>query len=127
MKKILVLEDEELFSLLLQDVFVESGFDVEVASNGRIALEKGEAFRPDIFFTDWRFAGQTTSVDVAQALRAQNPRLKVILLTGMVGKEATSAAEAVGAFRLLVKPSSIDDILAAAHAAAGALDSDETG
>jgi len=122
LKKILVLEDEELFSMLLQDVFQESGYRVEVASNGQAALEKGSDFQPDIFFTDWRFTGPTTSTEVAEALRASNPRLKVILLTGMVGQEANSAAEAVGAFRLLVKPSSIEDILAAAREAARALD-----
>jgi CheY-like chemotaxis protein len=123
LKRILVLEDEELFSMLLKDVFVESGYQVEVAEDGRAALEKGQDFRPDIFFTDWRFSGSATSVQVADGLRTSNPKLKVILLTGVVGEEAARAAKALDAFCLLIKPSSIDDILGAAQAAASALDS----
>lgn len=125
MKRILVLEDDELFSMLLKDVFVESGYRVEMVVDGSAALEKGPVFQPDILFADWRFSGSSTSVQVADILRASNPRLKVILLTGVVGEEASKAAEAIGAFRLLSKPSSIDEILSAAEAAAQALDAAE--
>jgi two-component system response regulator RegA len=124
LKRILVLEDDELFSMLLKDVFLESGYQVEMVVDGSAALEKGPAFRPDILFADWRFSGSATSVQVAEALRALNPRLKVILLTGVVGEEANKAAEAIGAFRLLSKPSSIDEILNAADAASNALDNE---
>ncbi len=118
MKKILVLEDEELFCMLLTDVFTEAGYRVEGATDGDEALRKGSLLKPDIFFTDWRFTGPTSSVDVARSLRELNPDLRVVLLTGMLGQEASAAAERIGAFRLLVKPSSIDDILAAAQDAA---------
>ena len=124
--KILVLEDEELFAMLLHDVFTEAGFRVVSARDGDEALQEGEALRPDLFFTDWRFAGRTSSVQVAEHLRGLNPDLKVVLLTGMMGREASDAAAAIGAFRLLVKPSSIDDILMAAQEAAAALCPSET-
>jgi CheY-like chemotaxis protein len=122
--KVLVLEDEELFSMLLEDVLTEAGYTVETATNGQEAIERGKALGPDIFFTDWRFTGTTGSVEVAKVLRELKPNLKVILLTGMMGREAADAATAVGAFRLLVKPSSIDDIVAAARDAAAELAQD---
>lgn len=112
--------------MLLQDVLAEAGYTVQTANNGQQAIEVGSALQPDIFFTDWRFSGTTGSVEVAHTLRQIQPDLKVVLLTGMVGREATDAAESVNAFRLLVKPSSIDDILAAAQAAAEQLDTERS-
>src|SRR5690606_17617086 len=47
--KVLVLEDEELFSMLLEDVLTEAGYTVETATNGQEAIERGKALGPDIF------------------------------------------------------------------------------
>lgn len=52
MKKILIIEDElplrEAFAFLLQS----EGYEVEVAENGKIGLEKLKSFHPDIILLD---------------------------------------------------------------------------
>lgn len=52
MKKILIIEDElplrEAFAFLLQS----EGYEVEVAENGKVGLEKLAAFNPDIILLD---------------------------------------------------------------------------
>lgn len=52
MKRILIIEDElplrEAFALLLE----AEGYEVAVAENGRIGLEKVETFRPDVVLLD---------------------------------------------------------------------------
>lgn len=52
MKRILIIEDElplrEAFAFLLQS----EGYEVEVAENGKIGLEKLQTFQPDIVLLD---------------------------------------------------------------------------
>lgn len=52
MKRILIIEDElplrEAFALLLK----AEGYEVEVAENGRVGLEKVESFQPDVVLLD---------------------------------------------------------------------------
>jgi DNA-binding response OmpR family regulator len=52
MKKILIVEDElplrEAFAFLLQS----EGYEVEVAENGKVGLEKLKTFHPDIILLD---------------------------------------------------------------------------
>lgn len=52
MKRILIIEDElplrEAFALLLE----AEGYEVAVAENGRIGLEKVESFQPDVILLD---------------------------------------------------------------------------
>jgi CheY-like chemotaxis protein len=52
MKRILVIEDElplrEAFAFLLKS----EGYEVEVAENGKVGLEKLEVFKPDIILLD---------------------------------------------------------------------------
>ena len=52
MKRILIIEDEaplrEAFALLLRS----EGYEVEVAENGKVGLEKLETFKPDLILLD---------------------------------------------------------------------------
>lgn len=50
--KILIIEDDRYISKMYQLKLSLDGFDVQVADNGRIGLEKVKEFKPDIVLTD---------------------------------------------------------------------------
>jgi DNA-binding response OmpR family regulator len=50
--KILIIEDDRYISKMYQLKLSLDGFDVQVAENGRIGLEKAKEFLPDIILTD---------------------------------------------------------------------------
>ncbi len=54
MKKILVVDDEESIRFLFKEELEEEGFRVEVASNGKEALEMLPELRPDLVTLDIR-------------------------------------------------------------------------
>lgn len=50
--KILIIEDDRYISKMYQLKLSLDGFDVQVADNGRIGIEKVKEFKPDIILTD---------------------------------------------------------------------------
>lgn len=50
--KILIIEDDRYISKMYQLKLSLDGFDVQVADNGRIGIEKVKEFKPDIVLTD---------------------------------------------------------------------------
>jgi two-component system, sensor histidine kinase and response regulator len=50
--KILIIEDDRYISKMYQLKLSLDGFDVQVADNGRIGVDKVREFRPDIILTD---------------------------------------------------------------------------
>lgn len=51
-KKILIIEDEEIISTLLQNKLAKEGFNVVVAINGEDGLQQMKAARPDLVLLD---------------------------------------------------------------------------
>ena len=52
MKKILIIEDEEILLTLLQKKLIEEGYDVSIAVNGEQGLEVMRRIMPDIVLLD---------------------------------------------------------------------------
>jgi DNA-binding response OmpR family regulator len=50
--KILIVEDDRYISKMYQLKLSLDGFDVQVADNGRIGIEKAKEMQPDIILTD---------------------------------------------------------------------------
>ena len=52
MKKIIIVEDEEILRNLLEKKLTAEGYNVEVAENGEVGLEKIRGNRPDLILLD---------------------------------------------------------------------------
>lgn len=52
MSKILIIEDDQYISKMYQLKLSLDGFDVQLAENGRLGIEKAKNFLPDIILTD---------------------------------------------------------------------------
>jgi CheY-like chemotaxis protein len=78
MKKILVVDDEENIRLLYQEELEEEGYTVEMAAHGQEALEKVNAFQPDLVTLDIRMPGMD-GVETLRKIREVQRDLPVIL------------------------------------------------
>ena len=76
--KVLVVDDEIVLFELMTVTFKDAGFQVECASAWKKAIEGGIRFKPDLLFCDWQLRDGTTGLDVAKALRHENPPVKVV-------------------------------------------------
>ncbi len=76
---------------------------IESAADGEEALAKAAGFAPDIVLTDVRMP-HVDGVEVARRIRAANPRVKIIFMSGYADKAYLKAAIEIGALCYLDKP-----------------------
>lgn len=51
-RRVLVIDDDELFRLLISRALVRAGYDTLAVSNGKAALDALESYQPDAIFLD---------------------------------------------------------------------------
>lgn len=78
--RILLVEDTPVNLYVLQRVFRNEGFDVVEATDGKEALSKAEAEKPDVVLMDMRLPGMS-GYEAAAILRQKIPSLPVIAVT----------------------------------------------
>jgi CheY-like chemotaxis protein len=104
MAKILVVEDEPDALHLLRYSLEELGHEVLGAKNAQVALAIGRSFQPDVVITDYFLQGQLNGLDVIEQLRTANPKLKVILVTGLIKNALTEEIRRLHDVPVLSKP-----------------------
>ncbi len=104
-KKILVVDDEPNIVMSLQFLMARAGFDVEVAHNGREAIEALDREPPDLLLLDVmmpEFDGYVVCERIRQDRRWD--RTRIVMLTAR-GREAERARGlALGADQYVTKP-----------------------
>lgn len=78
MKKILVVDDEESIRFLYKEELEEEGFIVELAQNGKEALEKLPLFKPDLITLDIKMPVMD-GIEALKRIREVERQLPVIL------------------------------------------------
>jgi two-component system cell cycle sensor histidine kinase/response regulator CckA len=89
-ESVLLVEDDPNLRQLFQEVLSKKGFSVETAEDAESALQKTRSSMRnfDIVVTDIVMPGVKTGAELAQDLKALNPRLKVLLLSGYTQNSA---------------------------------------
>ncbi len=119
--KVLIVDDEAGFADLLQRFLVAKGHTVSAASDGPEALQKVHDERPELVLLDIRMP-QMNGIEVLRRLRASDPGVGVIMVSGISDEETTQEALSLGALDYLTKPVSfraLADRMAQMSASAG--------
>src|SRR3954466_2981326 len=113
---ILAVDDDNATLALLRRGLSYEGYEVETAGDGTTALEKALRRQPDLLLLDWMMPG-LTGIQVMHRLH-ETVNVPVILITArsMVGDKVTGLDG--GADDYLIKPFSIDELLARVRAVA---------
>jgi len=81
----------------------EIGFDIDVAADGREALAKIQAARPDILILDHKLPDMT-GLDILTRLAEQKSGILTIMITAYASLDIAISATKNGAFDFLAKP-----------------------
>jgi len=115
--KILVVEDEAAQAELIAYNLQSRGFLVEKAATGELGLELAREIIPDVIILDWMLPG-VSGIEVCRQLKAKKSTRKIplIMLTAR-GEEADRIRGLeTGADDYVVKPYSIDELMARVRA-----------
>ena len=114
--KVLVVDDDPVVGRSFDRVLSERGYAVITAANGQEALDRMAREDYDMVFTDIRMPGMD-GIDVAAKIKARQPWMPVVIVTGYGTDDAQARARKVGVTAFLHKPLSSDAIEASAREA----------
>ena len=116
--RILVVDDEATIRELLAKTLALAEYDVDLAPDGRNALERLRIIPYDLLITDLRMPG-IDGLAVIREARRLKPDIPVIIITGYSTEASAIDAVNLGVSGYLTKPFRVPRVLAAAAKALG--------
>ncbi|HXU89600.1 MAG TPA: response regulator [Methylomirabilota bacterium] len=101
--QLLVVDDEREITDLLEEHFRAAGYVVDIAHDGTQALVMAAARRPDAVLLDITMPGPD-GAQVLARLRALDPTVSVVMLTGSHDEALARRLLRAGAFDYVAKP-----------------------
>lgn len=111
-RKVLLADDEVAWRRATAEYLRQRGFEVVEASNGLEALRQIDMLRPPLVVLDLMMP-RLGGLDALKTIRAVNPAITVVVVTGVQDPELHRQALALGAAHALQKPVAPADLLAA--------------
>jgi excisionase family DNA binding protein len=116
--RVLVVDDEETIRELLLKTLALADYEVDVAPDGRTAVDRMRIIRYDLLITDLRMPG-VDGLSVIREARRLNADMPVIIVTGYSTEASAIEAINLGVQGYLTKPFRVPRVLAAAAKALG--------
>lgn len=113
--RILLVEDEEKLAKFVQLELTYEGYEVSVTNDGLSGLMAARDQDPDLIILDWMMPG-LTGVEVCRRLRQTGSQVPIILLTAKDEVQDRVDGLDAGADDYVVKPFSIEELLARVRA-----------
>ena len=112
MKRILVVDDDKKFRLILSTILSDAGYDVTEAENGNTALEKARRDIPDLVLLDISMPDMN-GFELMERLRAfpATKNLAVVMITATEQREGELTSWKLGARHYITKPFGSDEVL----------------
>ena len=116
--RILVVDDEPEVVSVLTKYFSDEGYMVDSAAHGGDALIAVSQYRPDVVVLDILMEG-LDGVQVLERIRALDPAVRVIMVSGSTDLTLKPTAMAMGAFAYMAKPVALGQLHQSVAAALG--------
>jgi excisionase family DNA binding protein len=116
--RVLVVDDEASIRDLLAKTLALAEYDVDVAADGRSALERMRMYPYDLLIADLKMPGMDGLTVIREAKRYKGD-LPVIIITGFSTESSAIEALNLGVAGYLTKPFRVPQVLAAAAKALG--------
>lgn len=109
---LLLVDDDENFTLVMERALTRVGFEVHVASNEEeaLALSKKHDFKRAILDLKLK---ESSGLKLISALRENQNEVRIVILTGYSSVSTAVEAIKLGAVNYLCKPATIKEILVA--------------
>jgi DNA-binding NtrC family response regulator len=109
-RRILIVEDDEIFLRPLQRTLEVAGYDVVTVSSGEEAVDLLKGDDPDLVLSDKRLPGMD-GVEMVRRLKAEHPYLAIVVMTAYATIESAVETMRLGATDYLVKPFDVAELL----------------
>jgi DNA-binding NtrC family response regulator len=109
-RRILLVEDDEIFLRPLHRTLEVAGYDVVSVPSGEEAIDLLKGDDPDLVLTDKRLPGMD-GVELVRRLKAEHPHLAIVVMTAYGTIESAVEAMRLGATDYLVKPFEVPELL----------------
>jgi excisionase family DNA binding protein len=116
--RVLVVDDEASIRDLLAKTLALAEYDVDVASDGRSALERMRMYTYDLLIADLKMPGLDGLAVIREAKRYKSD-LPVIIITGFSTESSAIEAVNLGVAGYLTKPFRVPEVLKQAEKALG--------
>jgi two-component system, chemotaxis family, chemotaxis protein CheY len=111
MKRILIVDDSFYMRTMLKNMLTDAGYEVVgEAPNGQTALELAKETKPDLITLDV-ILPDNTGLDVLKGIKAEQPDMKVIIVSAVGQEVIVNEALEYGALSYIVKPFSEEKVL----------------
>jgi two-component system alkaline phosphatase synthesis response regulator PhoP len=114
-RRVLVVEDEETLAVGVRDALELAGFQVELAHDGRKALERIREGRPDLVVLDLMLPGMN-GLEILETLRQDRLQTRVLILTALADEDDLLRGFEAGADDYMKKPFSPRELVARVEA-----------
>jgi DNA-binding response OmpR family regulator len=109
--QILIVEDESKLAQFIELELKSEGYEVITATNGFDGLTQARESSPDLLILDWMLPG-ISGLEICQRLRQTGSMVPVIILTAKDETSDRVAGLDAGADDYVVKPFSVEELLA---------------
>ena len=110
MQRILIVDDDPSFGLMVKKFLEKKGFEAQEVLTGKSCLEKLKTNSFDLALLDFRLP-DIDGIELLKEIRKENLHLPVILMTSYANIRTAVKAIQLGAFEYLVKPINPDETL----------------
>jgi two-component system cell cycle response regulator DivK len=111
MARILVVEDDEDFRALAIKILGRRGYDVAVADNGSLGVERALAEQTDLVLMDLRLPG-IDGWEATRRIKAARPALPVVACSANAMPADMDEAHRAGCDAFLAKPYQVAELVA---------------
>lgn len=111
MSKILIVEDENKIARFVELELKYEGYEVDIAGDGRLGLEKAQKNDIDLIILDVMLPG-LSGIEVCRRIRQDKNQVPIIMLTAKDDITDKVAGLDIGADDYMTKPFAIEELLA---------------
>lgn len=117
MARVMIVDDTAFMRHIIKQMLIEEGYEVVAeAKNGREAVRLYEISAPDLVTMDITMP-EMDGIDAVKAIKAINPRAKIIVFSAMGQHQMVMQAVQAGAIDFIVKPIQKDWVIKAVQKA----------
>ncbi|MFC0510079.1 MULTISPECIES: nitrogen assimilation response regulator NtrX [Asaia] len=110
--EILIVDDEPDIRLLIEGLLRDEGYETRVAANSDQALAAFRARRPSLVILDiWLQGSRLDGIDLLKTLKAEEPGLPVVMISGHGTIETAVSSLQHGAYDFIEKPFQTDRLI----------------
>ena len=113
MRKILVVDDDELGQESMQAILSTSGYSVDTTGFADQAIKMANELKPHLVIIDWFLGGEVNGLQVLSSVRSNLGNIGAIIMSGSSSFDIKSQVAAVPNCEYLEKPFQLTDFQSA--------------